>query len=83
LSWLEAKPGNPQTQDISINHITSLQGKGVGDSSICVKSHQPLAVCAAFYSFQNTINFDFSPKIGQDIVKHKKVVWGDGSYMSH
>jgi hypothetical protein len=28
--------------------------------------------------FQNTIVFDFSPKIGKDMTKHKKVVWGGG-----
>jgi hypothetical protein len=28
--------------------------------------------------FQNTIDFDFSPKIGKDMTKHKKVVWGGG-----
>jgi hypothetical protein len=36
-------------------------------SLFCVPSH-----------FQNNINFDFSPIIGQDMAKHKKVVWGDG-----
>jgi hypothetical protein len=32
--------------------------------------------CITFSGFQNSINFDFSPKIGQDMVKHKKMVWG-------
>jgi hypothetical protein len=31
--------------------------------------------------FQNNINFDFSPKIDQDMAKHKKVVWGVVSYL--
>jgi hypothetical protein len=29
-------------------------------------------------AFQIYINFDFSPKIREDMTKHKKVVWGGG-----
>ena len=31
----------------------------------------------------STLIFLPNPKIGQDMTKHKKVVCGDGSYMSH
>ena len=35
-----------------------------------------IAVCARLSGFQNTINFDFSPKVDQNMAKHNKVVWG-------
>jgi hypothetical protein len=37
---------------------------------------------ARFSAFQNTINFDFSPKTRKDMAKHKKVVWGLVTYKS-
>jgi hypothetical protein len=42
------------------------------------RSTTALDRCAKFCGFQITINFDLSPKIVQDMAKHKKVVWGDG-----
>ena len=40
-----------------------------------------IGVCARFSGFQDTINFDFSPKIDQDMAKHMKVMWGVVSYL--